>query len=129
MATLVIGRRLLDCIKPDLCEGKDLGDDSERCIAILRKFPRERVLQILNDDLERVGSGDHSFVLVGTLAIPGTEVILIKALREFGTVKMAEDFLNSGSAELAAAARHWAKEKGYPVRPGLGSNRFTWGGE
>jgi len=47
--------------------------------------------------------------------ILGSETFLIKALNEYGTAKMAEDFLNCGNSQLDKAGREWASRYGYSI--------------
>ena len=48
-----------------------------------------------------------------------TRTVLLTALRQFGDVSMAEEYLNCGEATLEKAARDWAKAHGYTVGPSL----------
>lgn len=61
------------------------------------------------------------------LGIEGSQNELIGVLFEYGNKSMAEDYLNSGSGELAAGGRRWANAHGYQVSTGFGSNRSGWG--
>lgn len=64
-----------------------------------------------------------------------TRSALTSALRAFGSVSMAEDYLNCGEATLEKAARDWAAAHGYTVGPslyapciGLQCSGAAWGG-
>ena len=46
-----------------------------------------------------------------------TRSALVTALRKFGDVSMAEEYLNSGEPTLEKTARDWAKAHGYTVGP------------
>ncbi len=60
--------------------------------------------------------GNKSLVVAAAYAYfirkgkPGTDSVLVVALRRHGDKSMAEDFLNSGKAELKRAGRSWAKK-------------------
>jgi hypothetical protein len=61
------------------------------------------------------------------LGIPGFQEALVKVLTQHGDKSMAEDFLNSGSADLYDSARTWAQNHGYYISTGMGSHRVAWG--
>lgn len=54
---------------------------------------------------------------------------LKKLLEAHGEKTMAETFLNCGQADLASAAKEWAKEKGYTVGQSYAApgQAPTWG--
>lgn len=66
-------------------------------------------------------------LLAVKLGIPESEDELVAVLFEYGNKRMAEDFLNSGSAILSEGGRKWANSHGYNVQSGFGSNRAGWG--
>lgn len=53
---------------------------------------------------------------------------LIDLLFRFGDKRLAEDYINCGNRELAAAGKEWASSRGYRVISGSGSARVKWGG-
>jgi HEAT repeat protein len=60
---------------------------------------------------------------------PGTETVLIQALKKYGVKTMAFHFLNSGNNDLVKAARSWASAHDYVVTH-KGTERYTgpvWG--
>ncbi|MBN1969099.1 MAG: hypothetical protein JXR48_00835 [Candidatus Delongbacteria bacterium] len=52
---------------------------------------------------------------------------LIFLLNKYGDKPLAEDYLNCGKRELYEAAAEWAKQHGFNVGSGYGSNRVRWG--
>lgn len=54
---------------------------------------------------------------------------LVELLFRYGDKRLAEDFLNCGKSELGAAAKKWAKERGYAIHIGEGYGRVRWGSE
>ena len=61
---------------------------------------------------------------------PGSEDLMVQALRKFGNKKMAVEFLNSGNQTLAQAARDWAANRHYTIvteNPEFAT--VTWGSE
>ena len=81
------------------------------------------VLQIIRSDHRRL----QVLILAIKLGIPDSESKLVKILMVYGDKAMAEDYLNSGSSELAAGGRRWAEARGYRIRTGPGSHRASWG--
>jgi hypothetical protein len=70
----------------------------------------------LNDaDLEIIAGAYRFFILIGEA---GSEALLIKALDQYGSRQMAEDFLNCGNSLLEQAAREWAGDHGYTITQG-----------
>ncbi len=61
------------------------------------------------------------------LGIPGSEERLNEVLNQHGDIRMAEDFLNSGSPTLYRGGAQWATSHGYSVQTGKGSHRASWG--
>jgi hypothetical protein len=65
------------------------------------------------------------------LGSSGSEEFLIDALDEFGSIAMAEDFLNSGNDQLKDAGERWADEHDYRVTTEWGgfggSSNPAWG--
>jgi len=59
--------------------------------------------------------------------LEGSEDELITALEKFGSVNMAESYLNCGNAKLEAAGYQWASNEGYFVTTTTGSS-VKWGG-
>lgn len=68
----------------------------------------------------------HVLMLGVKLGIKGSPERLGKALNEHGDVKMAEDFLNSGSRELYEQGAKWGNNHGYYISQGNGSHRVSW---
>jgi hypothetical protein len=63
-----------------------------------------------------------------TLGQEGTENALIEALNRFGTVSMAEDYLNCGNSSLEGAAINWASVNGYTItQTTVGVGGSNWG--
>jgi hypothetical protein len=59
---------------------------------------------------------------------PGTEEALLAPFaKEWGTVDMAECFLNSGNPTLEQAAKEWAATGGYSITVLPGGGSVTWG--
>jgi len=78
-----------------------------------------------NEELEIV-AGAHLFFIKRGEA--GTEQVLIKALKAHGYGPMAEHLFRCGNAQLAEAAREWARERGLRRIDGRPSLRPTqWG--
>ncbi|MFA6055480.1 MAG: hypothetical protein WC769_08905 [Thermodesulfovibrionales bacterium] len=61
------------------------------------------------------------------LGTQGSEEKLTNILMVYGDKSMAEDYLNSGSSQLADGGQAWAREHGYYVGTGSGSHRAMWG--
>ncbi len=58
----------------------------------------------------------------------GIEVsFLIKLLDQYGTVDMAEIYLNAGHPEMSKAAQDWAFKRGYTIKQGNGNCPVRWG--
>jgi len=81
------------------------------------------VLQVIEGTPRRL----RVLILAIKLGLPGSEDKLSSLLMVYGDKSMAEDYLNSGSGELAGAGRRWARAHGYNVSTGYGSHRGTWG--
>ena len=110
-------------VEPLIAALKDKnGDVREAAADALGEIPDERRRTALSaalksGDTETVAGAYRYFVREGTA---GSEAALIRALTEFGDKTMAEDFLNCGNAQLASAARGWAKEHGYTIKSSHG---------
>ncbi len=61
------------------------------------------------------------------LGIQGSETRLNQVLVDYGDVRMAEDFLNSGSEKLYEGGKQWGHKNGYEIQTGEGSHRTNWG--
>ncbi len=48
-------------------------------------------------------------------------------LEDYGDIRLAEDYLNSGQPDLDRIARDWARSRNYNVSTGSGSARAKWG--
>jgi hypothetical protein len=48
-------------------------------------------------------------------------------LERFGSIQLAEDYLNCGQPDLRNAARAWATSRGYELSTGVGPVRARWG--
>lgn len=81
------------------------------------------VLQVIEGSSHRL----RVLILAIKLGFSGSEEKLSSLLMVYGNKSMAEDYLNSGSGELAEAGRRWARANGYNVMTGHGSHRGTWG--
>ncbi|MGH7965374.1 MAG: hypothetical protein ACRERD_26780, partial [Candidatus Binatia bacterium] len=57
---------------------------------------------------------------------PGTEAILIEALKAHGTHAMAANFLGSGNDQLEEAARDWAPQHDQGILPAT-TGGSKWG--
>lgn len=83
--------------------------------------------------LEDVRSGSYDKILNALVAFIGIgkkDIIpeLNQILDDEGDKKMAEAFLNSGSAELRNTAESWALRRGYEITQGPGYHPVNWGG-
>ena len=81
------------------------------------------VLQVIENSPLRL----QILILSIKLGIVGSENKLANLLMVYGTVSMAEDYLNSGSSVLEKAGIRWANAHGYRITTGFGSHRATWG--
>lgn len=81
------------------------------------------VRKVIQDTTNRL----HVLFLGIKLGITGSQARLNKILDEHGDMKMAEDFLNSGSSELYEGGKQWANNHGYSIMSGMGSHRASWG--
>lgn len=81
------------------------------------------VRKVIQDSTNRL----HVLFMGIKLGIPGSQARLNKILDEHGDMKMAEDFLNSGSSELYEGGKRWANNHGYSIMSGMGSHRASWG--
>jgi hypothetical protein len=81
------------------------------------------VRKVIQDETNRL----HVLFLGIKLGIPGSQDRLNQVLDEHGDMKMAEDFLNSGSSELYEGGKRWANSHGYSIMTGMGSHRASWG--
>lgn len=79
----------------------------------------------LGQDLGRIAESYPYYIRKGN---HGTESVLVRALNAYGTVAMAEDYLNCGNDILENGAEKWAKDNGYIVtkKPGV-HNGPIWG--
>jgi len=66
----------------------------------------------------------HLAIKVG---VHGSEQKLAEVLHGYGTVAMAEDYLNAGSPTLHQAAETWARSRGYTIHYTGGQRSITWG--
>lgn len=67
----------------------------------------------LQDGNVRLAAVAYKFLL--RTRAPNSQELLVKALREYGNLRMAEDFLLSGRPPLKIAAQNWARENSYPI--------------
>jgi HEAT repeat protein len=77
-----------------------------------------------NEDLAFIAEFYDIFIRKG---VNGSEPVLIKALDQYGTKTMAEDFLNCGNSLLVEAATTWAKTHGFTITQVSGSGGPGWG--
>ncbi|GAB1516398.1 hypothetical protein [Actinophytocola sp. KF-1] len=61
------------------------------------------------------------------LGVVGSERKLAEILHGYGTVTMATDYLNCGSAVLRAAAEVWARRRGYTILHTGHGRSVSWG--
>lgn len=89
---------------------------------------RKYVMYSLVNTLTDIKDIQTEVVLLAVkLGIEESEDRLLKVLDVHGNIKLAEDFLNSGSAQLVAGATEWANRNGYIINRGQGSKRAKWG--
>ncbi|MQA97318.1 MAG: hypothetical protein GEV11_22745 [Streptosporangiales bacterium] len=70
----------------------------------------------------------HEVTLVAIkLGIPGSVDPMIGLLHHYHSTVIAEDYLNSGSSALAAAARAWAYRNGYEIHYSKTGGAAQWG--
>ncbi len=50
-------------------------------------------------------------------------------LDNYGDLRLAEDYLNSGNQQLYEIGAAWARRKGYNINTGVGSSRVRWGSQ
>jgi HEAT repeat protein len=94
------------------------GFNDPRAIETLSKALQEEKISVI--------AGAYAYFI--RLGIGGSEALLTEALNQFGTIRMAEDFLNCGNKLLEEGARAWAESKGYTIYSGtVESNRPLWG--
>ena len=79
-----------------------------------------------NRNLKGVAARYEDLIQVGQT---GTEGILVDALLKYGSISMAEGYLNCGSPELEAGAREWVRRRsGLYIKEGGGTGGGpTWG--
>jgi hypothetical protein len=94
---------------------------------ILKEMDKEMVGDGLARQVIFLSYRDQLLFFGVKLGILGSEEKLNKILMMYGDKRMAEDFLNSGSGNLAAGGRAWAAAHGYRVSSGYGSHRTRWG--
>lgn len=116
-ASRVLGKMGKPAIKPFFSVLKNLYFD----VWILGPFVSELKSENLEIVLKKISSDYSFFIRRGE---PGTEDILIEALNKYGTVGMAEAFLNCGNNELYEAARALLEKSGFIIRPLSGEESF-----
>lgn len=112
----------------------DLGDRNSHfrlnAAAVLAEIKDARAINALQGALTERNmaaiAGAHSFFIKAGKS--GSEDTLIEALKEFGDISMAQDFLNCGNSRLADAARSWARQNGYVITSVDSVGGDTWGG-
>jgi len=52
---------------------------------------------------------------------------MTELLDDYGSIKLAEDYLNCGQPDLANAATAWGSKRGYYINKGSGARRAGWG--
>ncbi len=83
------------------------------------------IAQQVKSQLKDIASDYRNLIAMGQ---PGSEDLLTDALDRFGTLQMAEDFLNSGNTKLEKAAERWGRAHGYQPQPISGGSRSVcWG--
>jgi len=104
------------------------GDHSRKIYEDLKNWKKP---DYVTNALVRLASKEYKRLQVLYLAIklgiPGTEEKLLTMLMENGDKKMAEDYLNSGSAKLHEGGALWATRNGFAINTGAGSHRAFWG--
>ena len=75
---------------------------------------------------ETVVAACHAYIRKGDASrIPELRTLLFR----YGNRALAEDYLNCGRYELAEAGEKWAREHGFDIGPGWGSQRVRWGSD
>ncbi|MCW8134024.1 MAG: HEAT repeat domain-containing protein, partial [Planctomycetota bacterium] len=59
----------------------------------------------------------------------GAVLYLVDTLNTLGDKRMAETYLNCGNADLAEAAKNWAKDNGYTISERHAGSGYKWGGK
>jgi hypothetical protein len=85
----------------------------------------ELLSQALKDENLEVIAGAHAFFI--RRGEPGSERMLIKALQDFGYIKMAENYLRCGNDQLSAAGRNWAEQQGVRLSADKMGKPLHWG--
>jgi hypothetical protein len=75
-------------------------------------------------DLDVIAGAYSFFIQWGE---PGSEDVLIQALRARGDEEMAEALLNCGNSVLEATARTWVTAGRYQIVSGPGTGGVRWG--
>ena len=104
----------------ELNEARDVYD-------LIKRYDNKTVVdglvrKVIQDATNRL----HVLFLGIKLGIPGSQERLNQVLDEHGDMKIAEDFLNSGSSELYEGGKRWANSHGYSIMSGMGSHRTSW---
>lgn len=95
--------------------------DSEREVRETTAYHLNRMdARTLSPLLEAIPTGDVQTVAKAYLFYlvrgePGSEAVLVEALRVYGTEEMCVDYLNSGHEPLEQAAKKWAQDNGYLI--------------
>jgi len=107
------------------------GDSRLAVVQALAQINSPEVEQTLSAALQdgnvRLAAVAYKFLL--RTKTPDAQDLLVKALREYGDLYMAEEFLVSGKPQLRIAAQNWARENSYPIEvvqsasPSRGSGR------
>jgi HEAT repeat protein len=82
------------------------------------------IAALKNEDLKFIAESYEFFIRKGVI---DSEAVLIKVLEEYGSEKMAEDFLNCGNSLLVDAGTKWAQTHGYTITQVPGSGGPGWG--
>ena len=103
-------------------------NEAKRVYNLLKRYDDKTVVdglvrKVIRDTTNRL----HVLFLGIKLGIPGSQERLNQILDKHGDIKMAEDFLNSGSSELYEGGKQWANNHGCSIMSGMGSHRASWG--
>ncbi len=100
-----------------------------RVAVSLGEIQDPRVEELLSQALKKgnleVVAGAHAFFI--RRGEPGSEPILIKALQNFGYIKMAENYFRCGNDQLSVAGQNWARQQGIRLSTNKMGKPLHWG--
>ncbi len=94
---------------------------------LLKSYNNDQLIDSLARLVLKSTNRLHILFLGVKLGIQGSEERLNSILMNNGDVRMAEDFLNSGSQSLYNGGKQWGNAHGYHIMQGMGSHRVVWG--